>query len=113
MSSSHTKHHLEDLHPNIAVMRHPDHIGGEVTLYWSHHEKVRLIYIAIVELSPISEKLLSHGADGIRMSRLLHLQLVVVDNVYAAVGGLDLCFGRWDTHTFPLADVHPTDFDAT
>ncbi|GAA5969449.1 hypothetical protein JCM21900_006502 [Sporobolomyces salmonicolor] len=33
MSSSHTKHALEDLHPNIAVMRHPDHMGGEVTLY--------------------------------------------------------------------------------
>ncbi|KAK0566182.1 hypothetical protein OC844_000851 [Tilletia horrida] len=40
MSSSHTKHHLEDLHENIQVMRHPDHLGGEVTLYWSHHEKL-------------------------------------------------------------------------
>ncbi|KAL8286802.1 hypothetical protein RQP46_004330 [Phenoliferia psychrophenolica] len=75
MSSAHTKHHLEDMHENIAVMRHPDHLGGEVTLYWSHHEKV-----------------------------------VLVDNIYACIGGLDLCFGRWDTHTFPLADVHPTDF---
>ena len=26
------------------------------------------------------------------------------------MGGLDLFFGRWDTHTHPLADVHPTDF---
>lgn len=26
MSSSHTKHHLEDMHENIAVMRHPDHV---------------------------------------------------------------------------------------
>ena len=24
MDSSHTKHHLEDMHENIAVMRHPD-----------------------------------------------------------------------------------------
>lgn len=55
--------------------RHPDHLGGEITLYWSHHEKV-----------------------------------VLVDNIYACIGGLDLCFGRWDTHTFPLSDVHPTDF---
>lgn len=38
MSSSHTKHHLEDMHENIAVMRHPDHMGGEITLMWSHHE---------------------------------------------------------------------------
>lgn len=36
--------------------------------------------------------------------------MVVVDNEWAAIGGLDLCFGRWDTHTHPLADVHPTDF---
>ncbi|KAL0948426.1 hypothetical protein HGRIS_011005 [Hohenbuehelia grisea] len=39
-----------------------------------------------------------------------HEKVVVVDNHYASVGGLDLCFGRWDTHTHPLADVHPTDF---
>jgi len=25
------------------------------------------------------------------------------------MGGLDLCFGRWDTNSHPLADAHPTD----
>ncbi|KAL6298141.1 phospholipase D/nuclease [Sparassis latifolia] len=79
MSSSHTKHALEDLHPNIACMRHPDHIGSKDDVeFWSHHEKV-----------------------------------VVVDNHRACIGGLDLCFGRWDTHTHPLADAHPTNFEAT
>jgi len=29
MSSSHTKKALEALHPNIACMRHPDHIGSK------------------------------------------------------------------------------------
>lgn len=38
---------------------------------------------------------------------------MVVDNHRACIGGLDLCFGRWDTHTHPLADVHPTDFSKT
>ena len=42
-----------------------------------------------------------------------HEKVVVVDNHYACIGGLDLCFGRWDTHTHPLADVHPTDPFAT
>jgi hypothetical protein len=28
----------------------------------------------------------------------------------AAMGGLDACYGRWDTHNHPLADVHPTEF---
>ncbi|BGP36940.1 hypothetical protein JCM10449v2_000843 [Rhodotorula kratochvilovae] len=78
MSSAHTKHFLEDLHENIAVIRHPDHLGGEVTMFWSPHQKV-----------------------------------VVVDNLIACVGGLDICFGRWDTGSFPLADVHPTDFSRT
>ncbi|KAI0933193.1 hypothetical protein AcV7_004734 [Taiwanofungus camphoratus] len=79
MSSSHTKHALEALHPNIACMRHPDHIGSKDDVeFWSHHEK-----------------------------------LVIVDNHRACVGGLDLCFGRWDTQAHPLADVHPTDFSAT
>ncbi|EIN06494.1 phospholipase D/nuclease [Punctularia strigosozonata HHB-11173 SS5] len=79
MSSAHTKHALEALHPNIACMRHPDHIGSKDDVeYWSHHEK-----------------------------------LVVIDNHRACVGGLDLCFGRWDTHNHPLADAHPLDFSKT
>jgi len=44
MSSNHTKNALEALHSNIAVMRHPDHIGAMDTVeYWSHHEKVVII----------------------------------------------------------------------
>ena len=27
----------------------------------------------------------------------------------AFMGGLDLCFGRWDTYSHPIADAHPTD----
>ncbi|KAJ7932951.1 hypothetical protein B0H13DRAFT_1953904 [Mycena leptocephala] len=42
-----------------------------------------------------------------------HEKVVVVDNHYACIGGLDICFGRWDTHTHQLADVHPTDFSLT
>ncbi|KAI0042796.1 phospholipase D [Auriscalpium vulgare] len=79
MSSSHTKKALEALHPNIACMRHPDHIGSKDNVeFWSHHEKV-----------------------------------VVVDNHRACIGGLDICFGRWDTNNHPLADAHPTDFSRT
>jgi phospholipase D1/2 len=42
-----------------------------------------------------------------------HEKVVVVDNHRACIGGLDLCFGRWDLHNHPLADVHPTDFSRT
>ncbi|KAF8572621.1 hypothetical protein K439DRAFT_1240711, partial [Ramaria rubella] len=41
MSSPHTTHALETLHPNIVVMHHPDHIGSKDDVeFWSHHEKV-------------------------------------------------------------------------
>ena len=32
VSSSHTKHHLENMHPNISVFRHPDHLPDAQTL---------------------------------------------------------------------------------
>ncbi|KAL0085255.1 hypothetical protein J3Q64DRAFT_1746253 [Phycomyces blakesleeanus] len=35
-----------------------------------------------------------------------HEKFVVIDNAIAFLGGLDLCFGRWDTHTHRLADFH-------
>ncbi|KAK9323205.1 hypothetical protein V1517DRAFT_320990 [Lipomyces orientalis] len=40
-----------------------------------------------------------------------HEKLVIVDHVIAFIGGLDLCFGRWDTPQHVLADDKPTGFD--
>ncbi|KAI7872737.1 hypothetical protein BDF14DRAFT_1739586 [Spinellus fusiger] len=40
-----------------------------------------------------------------------HEKFVVVDNHIAFLGGIDLCFGRWDTHTHRLADFHSKDHD--
>jgi phospholipase D1/2 len=36
-----------------------------------------------------------------------HEKFIVIDYAMAFIGGLDLCFGRWDARTHPLADVHP------
>ena len=36
-----------------------------------------------------------------------HEKFIVVDYEMAFIGGLDLCFGRWDNHQHSLADVHP------
>ncbi|KAI5304648.1 hypothetical protein KEM56_006204 [Ascosphaera pollenicola] len=38
-----------------------------------------------------------------------HEKFIVIDYALAFIGGLDLCFGRWDTHDHPLSDVHPTE----
>jgi phospholipase D1/2 len=36
-----------------------------------------------------------------------HEKFIVIDYDLAFIGGLDLCFGRWDHKQHPLADVHP------
>jgi phospholipase D1/2 len=35
-----------------------------------------------------------------------HEKLCLIDRKIAFMGGLDLCFGRWDTNNHPLSDVH-------
>jgi phospholipase D1/2 len=98
MSSSWTKHALEPLDPNITVMRHPDHIGSQGSIHCN--ASIR---------SPLSR---IPPADSVQFWSH-HEKVVVVDNHFAAIGGIDLCFGRWDTHNHPLADVHPTGFEKT
>ena len=61
INSLYSKKMLCSKHPNIQVLRHPDHVKGTATLLWAHHEK-----------------------------------LVIVDQSLAFVGGIDLCYGRWD-----------------
>ncbi|KAF8929502.1 hypothetical protein BGZ47_001015 [Haplosporangium gracile] len=73
MDSAHTKTWLQDLHPNIQVQRHPDHISVTATQFWAHHEKI-----------------------------------CVIDCRLAFIGGLDLCFGRYDSRTHQLSDYHPS-----
>ena len=68
INSLYTKNVLSGLHPNIRVLRFPDHAPGG-TLYWALHDK-----------------------------------LVVVDNVQAFVGGLDLCMGRFDNDKHSVGD---------
>ncbi|KAK8043062.1 phospholipase [Apiospora phragmitis] len=36
-----------------------------------------------------------------------HEKFIVIDYEMAFIGGLDLCFGRWDAHQHVLADAHP------
>ncbi|KAK9464553.1 hypothetical protein V1512DRAFT_212936 [Lipomyces arxii] len=40
-----------------------------------------------------------------------HEKLVIIDHLVLFVGGLDLCFGRWDTPQHVLTDDKPTGFD--
>uniref|UniRef100_A0A667ZD40 Phospholipase n=1 Tax=Myripristis murdjan TaxID=586833 RepID=A0A667ZD40_9TELE len=42
INSGYSKRTLMHLHPNIKVMRHPDHVSSSVYL-WAHHEKIIVI----------------------------------------------------------------------
>lgn len=42
-----------------------------------------------------------------------HEKLCIVDHVIAFCGGIDICFGRWDTPQHSVADDKPTGFEAT
>ena len=64
-------------HTNIEVLRHPDH-----------------------------ETMLRHPISGTGLWSH-HEKVVVVDQSIAFVGGIDLCFGRWDTHKHKLTDNYP------
>lgn len=37
-----------------------------------------------------------------------HEKFIVIDYEVAFIGGLDLCYGRWDEKQHPLADAHPS-----
>ncbi|KAL3120771.1 hypothetical protein niasHT_008063 [Heterodera trifolii] len=43
LKSLYSKKHLQELHPNIKVIRHPDHYLGSGTFFWAHHEKLLII----------------------------------------------------------------------
>ncbi|KAI7792627.1 phospholipase D1 [Triplophysa rosa] len=42
INSEYSKRTLQQLHPNIKVMRHPDHVSSSVYL-WAHHEKIIVV----------------------------------------------------------------------
>ncbi|KIH46824.1 phospholipase D domain protein [Ancylostoma duodenale] len=75
LNSMYSKRTLQALHPNVKVMRHPDHYPSTGTFFWAHHEK-----------------------------------LVIIDQLIAFVGGVDLCFGRWDDNHHLLTDLGSVQF---
>lgn len=68
----------------------------------SYYSKQRL-----VELCPENIKVLRHP-DHARAGVLLwahHEKIVVIDQSLAFLGGIDLCYGRWDNNEHRLTDL--------
>lgn len=112
VSSSHTKHHLEDLHPNIAVVRHPDHLPDQKTVAASLKAKFADFKLTAASASTLPGDALA-SIYGVHESTVLywahHEKLCLVDGQIAFMGGLDLCYGRWDTNQHSITDAHPGD----
>ncbi|TLD16204.1 uncharacterized protein PgNI_01688 [Pyricularia grisea] len=114
LNSAHTKHWLEGLHPNIKVFRHPDHTPNANDVRTELADSFQNISLGSFKLStlPIDTlKSLYGTADDIVLYWAHHEKLLIVDNHVAFMGGLDMCFGRYDTNSHPIADVHPGDLE--
>lgn len=114
-NSEHSKHALEALHENIKVFRHPDHapsgqdIASEIRT--SFHN-LSLGAFSLSKMSGDTLKTLYGTHDDVVLFWAHHEKLCLIDHKIAFMGGLDACFGRWDTNTHPIADAHPGNVDA-
>ena len=103
-----------EIHHNIAVFRHPDHtISGQVleseVISAIKHFSLRSLDLA--KLPSEALKALYGVNDDVILYWAHHEKLCLVDGKIAFMGGLDLCFGRWDTNSHPIADAHPSDLN--
>lgn len=116
LSSAHTKHALEGLHPNIAVFRHPDHLPDRQALVSDIEHSFENLSLTSTGLSKMSKDTLKglYGTtDDVILYWAHHEKLCLIDGQIAFMGGLDLCFGRWDTHQHAISDVHPSNINET
>ncbi|KAI1821078.1 phospholipase [Xylaria intraflava] len=112
----HTKHALEALHPNIKVFRHPDHLPTsrarleQAFSGLSLDMKMNTFSLSKVPKDALKELYGSFGDTVLYWAH--HEKLCIVDRHLVFMGGLDLCFGRYDTNSHPIADAHPGNLDA-
>lgn len=103
------------MHPNIKVFRHPDHIPSGSDIAADLHASFTNLSMRTFDLATLSRDAVKslYGASGDAVLYWAHHEkLCIVDDRVAFMGGLDLCFGRWDTNSHPIADVHPGNMDA-
>ncbi|KAF1849313.1 phospholipase D/nuclease [Cucurbitaria berberidis CBS 394.84] len=114
VSSAHTKHNLEELHPNIGVFRHPDHLPDAAVLqssFLSSLQNMSFTPAKLAQLPGDGLKAIYGAHNGTVMFWAHHEKLCLIDGQTAFMGGLDLCYGRWDTNQHAIADAHPGNVD--
>ncbi|EXJ81268.1 hypothetical protein A1O3_07558 [Capronia epimyces CBS 606.96] len=115
LSSYHSKHALEALHPNIAVFRYPEHYSGAKGAMSATKSMLQGIVSGNrANLGKVSDETLQTMiavAGGPTLLWAHHEKLVIVDRGTVFMGGIDLSYGRWDTIQHPIADAHPGNLD--
>ncbi|KAL1900065.1 hypothetical protein Cpir12675_001064 [Ceratocystis pirilliformis] len=114
LDSNHTRRHLESLHPNISVFRHPDHTPTHYDLKTNITNTFKSGKLDAASLSKLPGNMLKElygSSDDVVLYWAHHEKLCLIDNHIGFMGGLDACFGRWDTSDHPIADAHPADLD--
>uniref|UniRef100_A0A8C4I299 Phospholipase n=1 Tax=Dicentrarchus labrax TaxID=13489 RepID=A0A8C4I299_DICLA len=84
INSGYSKRTLMHLHPNIKVMRHPDHVSSSVYL-WAHHEKIVVIDQSVAFVGGID---LAYGRWDDREHRLTDVGSVTRSKTHQT---LNLC----------------------
>ncbi|KAG7231352.1 hypothetical protein INR49_012192, partial [Caranx melampygus] len=80
INSGYSKRTLLHLHPNIKVMRHPDHVSSAVYL-WAHHEKIIVIDQSVAFVGGID---LAYGRWDDREHRLTDVGSVTLSTLEQA-----------------------------
>uniref|UniRef100_A0A3Q3WSA9 Phospholipase n=1 Tax=Mola mola TaxID=94237 RepID=A0A3Q3WSA9_MOLML len=83
INSGYSKRTLLHLHPNIKVMRHPDHVSSSVYL-WAHHEKIIVIDQSVAFVGGID---LAYGRWDDREHRLTDIGSVTLSHLEQAEAG--------------------------
>jgi phospholipase D1/2 len=93
----HTKHALQDLHPNIRVFRHPDHgldVDDAKADLESAFDSLTMGALNAFKLSKVPQDTLKslYGSAGeVVLYWAHHEKLCIVDREIAFMGGLDMC----------------------
>uniref|UniRef100_A0A8C7NB46 Phospholipase n=1 Tax=Oncorhynchus kisutch TaxID=8019 RepID=A0A8C7NB46_ONCKI len=83
INSEYSKRTLMHLHPNVKVMRHPDHVSSSVYL-WAHHEKIIIIDQSVAFVGGID---LAYGRWDDREHRLTDVGSTV-RSMQTGIGGV-------------------------
>ncbi|OZJ05541.1 hypothetical protein BZG36_01670 [Bifiguratus adelaidae] len=81
-------------------------IYKEMTVALANNSNHTKNYLQSLHPNILVQRHPDHGVDGTQFWAH-HEKILVVDYRLAFIGGLDLCFGRYDTHFHHLADYSP------